>query len=274
MNHQNDGPLGLWAEDLRVKAGGKQILKDVTFCLPRGGVVGLIGPNGAGKSTLLRATLNLITPQSGRVRIDGRDSASFPPKERARKIAYMAQGAPVHWPLTVGYLVALGRIPHLDPWRKLGAQDRAAIDRALRLTDTLHLKDRITTTLSGGERACAMLARAIVSDAPYLLVDEPVASLDPFHQLQVMTILKDLAREGHGVMIVLHDLTLAQRFCDHLILLHEGEVLAQGGPDTVLNDEYLARAFHIRAARWRENGDHFLVPRTGLAPYERETKNA
>ncbi|MFC7048751.1 ABC transporter ATP-binding protein [Emcibacter nanhaiensis] len=245
---------------LAVGYGPCTVLENINLRFAPGRITGLIGPNGAGKSTLLKSLLGLIEPGAGEIRVDGTPLNNITIAERSRKLAYAAQGAPVHWPLTVEKMVALGRLPHLGPWQKIGSADREAIERAMTMTDSYRLRDRIVTTLSGGERACAMLARTIATDASWLLVDEPVASLDPSHQLQVMGILKNLAGQGHGIVIVLHDLTLARRYCDQLVLLHKGAVLAEGEPEQVLADDNLAAAYGIRAVRWQADGQEFIVP--------------
>ncbi|MCK5425918.1 MAG: ABC transporter ATP-binding protein [Emcibacter sp.] len=252
--------MTLKARDIHVTIKDNTILKGASLTVQKGKVIGLIGPNGAGKSTLLRAILGLVTPQSGEISLDDERMSDWTLKERAKKISYAAQGAPVHWPLDVQHIISLGRIPHLDPWQKISTSDEEIIHQAMIKTDTLHLSERLVTTLSGGERACVMLARAIVSEADYLCADEPIASLDPYHQLQVMDILQGLAREGHGVLIVLHDLTLAQRYCDELVLLNKGGVLSSGDVSHVLTPENLDKAYHIKASRWQENGDSFLSP--------------
>lgn len=252
--------MTLEARDIHVTIKDNVILKGASLTVPKGKLIGLIGPNGAGKSTLLRAILGLLDIQSGTISLDSEEMSDWTLKERAKKISYAAQGAPVHWPLDVEHIISLGRIPHLDPWQKISDTDKDLIHQAMIKTDTLHLSDRLVTTLSGGERACVMLARAIVSEADYLCADEPIASLDPYHQLQVMDILKGLAKDGHGVLIVLHDLTLAQRYCDELILLNQGEVLSNGPVAQVLTEENLEKAYHIKASSWQENGDSFLSP--------------
>ncbi|MCF6216158.1 MAG: ABC transporter ATP-binding protein [Emcibacter sp.] len=251
---------GLVIQNITLTLGGAQILKDVSASVKPGEMVGMIGPNGAGKSCLLKSILGLNKPGSGRITLEGRDLSAMSLKERALCLAYAAQGAPLHWPLTVERLVALGRIPHLGPWQKLQPEDDNEIDRALTLTDCLHLKERAATTLSGGERARVLLARTLASGATYILADEPVASLDPFHQLQVMEILKAHAAAGGAVLVVLHDLGLAARTCDRLILLHEGQMIDQGPPAHILSDKNLSRFFGISVSRWQENGKNFLVP--------------
>jgi len=252
----------LRAENIVVSIKKTPILHGVNVEVPAGKIVGLIGPNGAGKSTLIRALLGLLPLGDGRVTLDGEDFKNLSLRDRASRIAYAPQGAPVHWPLTVDHLVGLGRIPHLSPWRKLSDADQHAIEQAMVLTDTTHLQSRIATTLSGGERARVMLARALAVEAPYLLADEPVASLDPFHQLQVMDILRQQAADGAGVMVVLHDLSLAMRYCDEIIILLNGLVLASGTPSDVLTDDNLRTAFSIRASRWQDGDTDLLLPTT------------
>ncbi len=252
--------MTLAAENIHVTLNDNDILKGVSLSVQKGKIIGLIGPNGAGKSTLMRAMLGLTDIRSGQILLDDTSLSDWSLKERAKKISYAAQGAPVHWPLDVDHIISLGRIPHLDPWQRVSADDRKRIRSAMVKTDTLHLSGRLTTTLSGGERACVMLARAIVSEADYLCADEPTASLDPYHQLQVMDILRGLAQDGHGVLIVLHDLSLAQRYCDELALMDQGRIVDRGAAEQVLSEENLDRIYRIRASRWQENGESFLSP--------------
>lgn len=251
---------GLLINNLNLTLGGTQILKDVSAAVNPGEMVGMIGPNGAGKSCFLKSILGLNKPSSGSITLEGRDLAAMSLKERALCLAYAAQGAPLHWPLTVERLVALGRIPHLGPWQKLRPEDHDEIEKALAITDCQHLKGRAATTLSGGERARVLLARTLASGATYILADEPIASLDPFHQLQVMEILKAHAAAGGAALVVLHDLGLAARTCDRLILLHEGQMIDQGPPAKILSDKNLSRFFGVSVSRWQENGESFLAP--------------
>ncbi len=254
---------GLKLEHVAVKLGGNQILDDVSFDVKAGEMVGLIGPNGAGKSTALRAMLGLISA-GGDITVDGSQISDMDAKERARKIAYVPQGAPVHWPLTAERTVALGRIPHLTPWQEMTVADHTAVEQAMHQTDCWDFKDRLVTTLSGGERARVLLARTIAVGANYMLADEPTASLDPEHQLQVMDVLRSEAKRGVGVVIVMHDLSLAMRSCDKLVLLHKGRILAAGTPKDVLTDEHVATAFNVRMAKWNDGTSDYLVPHAVL----------
>lgn len=251
---------GLEAEHLTVELGGTRILDDVSFDVAPGEVVGLIGPNGAGKSTLLRALLGLVPTRAGHVALGGASLDTMAPKARARLLAYAPQGAPIHWPLTVERLVELGRMPHIGPWQKLATEDFARVEAALAATETTHLRRRIVTSLSGGERAGVMLARAIAVDAPWLLADEPVASLDPYHQIEVMEILRELGKSGTGVVVVLHDLALAMRYCDRLVLIDHGKVVASGPPDKVLTASNLQEVYRVEVIEGDHQGEAFLIP--------------
>ena len=250
----------LTVRNLDVILDDNQILSDVSIDIPRGKLVGLIGPNGAGKSILLKSILGLIDEASGEITLDDKDLSTWTLKERGQKISYAAQGAPVHWPLTVGHLVSLGRIPHLSPWQSTSTEDQTLTLEAMKKTNVDHLSTRITTTLSGGERARAMLARAIVTGAEFLLADEPIEALDPYHQIQIMNILKDLADTGHGVLLVLHDLNFAQSYCDELILIDKGKIISSGKPQDVLSDENLQNAYNIKVTRLEQDGKSYIIP--------------
>ena len=249
----------LEAKDISVSFGQNQVLRNVSFTVERGSVVGLVGPNGSGKSSLLRAVLGIIQSPTGCVLVDGKNAKDMTPRQRANHIAYAPQGAEMHWMLPVERLVSIGRTPHLAPWSKMTDEDWGVVEHALEVTGMLDLRHRIATTLSGGEKARALLARAIAVGAPYLLADEPVAALDPYHQLQVLDILSDMAKQGHGIVIVLHDLSLAQRYCDKIFLLHDARVLAQGTPQQVFTDERLEQAYKVRMAHAKHNGRDFLT---------------
>ncbi|UAK24570.1 ABC transporter ATP-binding protein [Sphingomonas nostoxanthinifaciens] len=235
-------------EGLDVALGGRRVVEGATATLTGGALIGIVGPNGAGKSTLLRAMLGLIAPAAGQATIDGRPLPNWPRRDLARILAYLPQGQTLHWPMTVARLVALGRLPHLAPLSRLAEADAAAVETALARADALALRDRIATELSGGERARVLLARALAVGAPALLADEPLAALDPGHQLDVMALLAEEARGGGLVVAVLHDLTLAARFCDRLLLMDRGRIVADGTPRDVLTPERLAQVYCIRAA--------------------------
>jgi iron complex transport system ATP-binding protein len=245
-------------DGLGVRLGKRVAVRDVSGLFDGGALVGILGPNGAGKSTLVRAMLGLV-PHEGDVAIDGRPRAAMSRAEIAKRIAYLPQGQTLHWPLSVERLVALGRLPHLAPFSRLSDADQAAIDRAMARTDTAALARRIATELSGGERARVLLARALAVGAPALIADEPLASLDPAHQIEGMELLRAEADAGGLVICVLHDLTLAARFCDRVLVMHDGALVADGSPRDVLTPELLAQVYGITAF-FGDGASPMLVP--------------
>jgi len=232
---------------------GRSLVDGVDLHLNSGELLGLIGPNGAGKSTLLKLLGGLLRPDDGAIGFEGRPLQESTPKERARRIAYLSQQGEVHWPISVERLVALGRLPHLGPWESPGSADQAVIEKVLSETDCVTLRHRAVTTLSGGERARALLARALAVEPRLLLADEPVAALDPAHQIEVMELLRRHCTQGAAGVVVLHDLRLAAHYCDRLQLLDQGTSIAEGRPEEVLNWENLLNVYGIR-------------PRAGVIP--------
>ena len=253
------------AQDVHARYGARAALGGVSFGAAAGELVGLVGPNGAGKTTLLRVLAGLMKPAEGHVFFAGRPFGDFGRRELAQRLAYLPQGAPVHWPLKVGKLVALGRLPHLDPWRNPAPADERAIARAMDAAEVSEFADRPVTTLSSGERTRAMIARALAVEPLVLLADEPVTALDPYHQLKVMELLRERVRGGMAVVVVLHDLNLAGRFCDRLVLLDAGRVVTEGAPEHVLAPEFLRTVYGIEADygenRPGEEGSFYVVPR-------------
>jgi len=247
-------------EALSVDIGRRPVLQGIDATLSAGEFIGIVGPNGAGKSTLVRAMLGLIVPRAGTARIDGEAVSALPPRTVAKALAYLPQGQTLHWPLEVERLVALGRLPHLAPLSRIGADDRAIVAEALRRADVEHLAGRVATELSGGERARVMLARALAVGARGLVVDEPLAALDPGHQIDVMELLASEAAAGALVVAVLHDLTMAARYCSRLLLIDEGKLVADGTPAQVLTAERLTAVYGITAMIDTANGAPIIVP--------------
>lgn len=239
--------------------GGRVALNAVTAAFQKGQVTGLVGPNGAGKTTLLRVALNLLPVKSGEVRVLDRVLADWPREELARKLAYLPQGAQAHWPVKVRRIVALGRLPHRTSLAPLSDADLAAVDDALARCDATRFAERRLDELSAGERARVLMARALATKASVLLADEPAAHLDPAHQLRLMELLRDEAARGVAVIVTLHDLALASRYCDNVVVLRNGAVAASGAPDEALSDEALARVFEISALRMGD-GRGTIVP--------------
>lgn len=231
--------------NMKVCRGRTAVIDGISLTLDPGQLVGLIGPNGAGKTTLMRAALNLLP-------FEGTSSlAALPVRERARCAAWLPQDRDIAWPVSVETLVALGRTPYLAAGRRLSGKDRAAIAAALARMDLQPLARRTATELSGGEKARALIARALAQDTPVIFADEPVAGLDPAHQIAAMKVFRSLARDGRTVLVSLHDLALASRYCDRLVLLDQGRLAADGTPHEVLTDTRMRTVFNV-GGQWAE----------------------
>ena len=221
----------LWEMDgVGVRAGERQILSPLTLSLAPGRVHGLIGPNGSGKSTLMKVLARQIAPSTGVVRFEGKPLAGWRGRAFARKVAYMPQFTPATDGMSVRELVALGRYPWHGALGRFGGEDAAAVEAAIRRTGLARLEDRIVDSLSGGERQCAWLAMMLAQGTRCLLLDEPTSALDIAHQMEVLAIVRELAREegGMAVLVVLHDINLAARTCDALVALRAGRLVAHG----------------------------------------------
>jgi iron complex transport system ATP-binding protein len=258
--------MKLEARNIAVSFGQTTVLGSVDLAVTSGEMVGLIGPNGSGKTTLLRVLANLHAPEAGNVTLEGRGLGEIGERELSKRIAYLAQGGDVHWPMRVAALVALGRLPHRRAFRDPSKSDLAAIEHAMTAADVGSLRDRTMMHLSGGERMRVLLARALAVEGSLLLADEPVAALDPLHQLRVMELLRDTARRGTGVIVVLHDLSLAARFCDRLVLIAHGGIVAEGRPADVLTPPHLAKAYGVDMVSGVSEGLPFYLPQTIRPP--------
>jgi iron complex transport system ATP-binding protein len=241
-----NGATLLTASNLFVRLDRALIVKGASLALREGQFTALVGPNGAGKTTLIRAVAGVL-PADGDIQLDGQPLSSYSPRERARRIAYLPQGNTFHWPMPVEQIVALGRYPHGDPFSPPTEADRLAVAHALAVTGTQELAHRPVTHLSGGEKARVALARALATGANVLLADEPTMSLDPRHQLMVMDLLRDQARNGGAVLAVVHDLGLAARYADRVIMIQNGEISADASPHDALNAERIASVFGVEA---------------------------
>ncbi|RKF13590.1 ABC transporter ATP-binding protein [Roseovarius spongiae] len=234
--------------DLSVSLHGRAVLRDVTLEIGAGEFVGLIGPNGAGKTTLMRAALGLI-PAIGESNL-----AQLLQGARARRAAWMPQAREIAWPVSVEDVVMLGRMPHRDRGRRPTAQDRARVDEAIAWMGLEEMRHRGATRLSGGEQARVLIARALAQEAPLLMADEPIAGLDPAHQIMTMQTFAGLAAHGRSVLVSLHDLGIAARHCTRIVMLDEGRLVADGPPAEVLTPERLAHVFGI-TAWYRQTAD-------------------
>ena len=235
------------AQGLRVALGAREVLAGLDFSAHAGEVTAVIGPNGAGKTTLLRAVAGLLPVAAGTVAVGGRAIADWKPQALARVLAYLPQERVVHWALSARAIVALGRLPYRPMGAGESAADAAAIHAALAAIDATHLAERPVLEMSGGERARILVARALAQEPRVLLADEPVTGLDPAHQLTLFHHFTRLAESGATIVVALHDLSLAARFCHRIVLMHRGRTVASGAPADVLTSEHLAAVYGIRA---------------------------
>lgn len=231
------------AQDIAVAAGAKTVLESCSCELRAGEVLGICGPNGAGKSTLLRVLAGLHPVVSGHIEFGTQNMNALSLHQRAVGIGYLSQTPEVAWPITVRELAELGRFPH-D--RRISHAVAAIVTDAIDEVGLTGMGERLIESLSGGERTRAHLARLLAGCHPAILADEPIAALDPRYQLEVLQLLRTLAGTGTAVAIVLHDLALAARFCDRVLFLHAGRMVASGRPDEIMTPALLAEVFNIR----------------------------
>ncbi len=233
----------LRADQLHYRYDAQDVVQDLSLQIKPGELVALIGPNGAGKSSLLKLLAGLLTAQRGQIQLDGKPLASYGADQLARRRSYLAQGAPLHWPLTVRQLVALGRLP----WQQaaLNAADEQHIEAAMARTEISEWASRPVTSLSEGERMRVMFARLLATGSPLLLADEPTTALDLHHQHQTMQLFRQHCDDGGSALLVLHELNLAARYCDRLILLDRGRMVTQGNPETVLTVANLSAVYRV-----------------------------
>jgi iron complex transport system ATP-binding protein len=248
------------ARGLRVSLKGREVLRGLDLAAAPGRLTAIIGRNGAGKTTLLKVLAGLVAPHAGAALLDGVDIGTWERGRLARALAYLPQERLVHWALTVRAVVALGRLPYQPFGAGESEADRTAIDAALAAMDAAHLAGRPVPELSGGERARVLVARALAQEPRVLLADEPAAGLDPAHQLTLFQHLAALAAAGRTVVVALHDLSLAARFCHTIALVHEGRTLAAGTPQEVLSPEHLAAAYGITARYQSIDGVPVVLP--------------
>jgi len=239
----------LRADALAIQLGGRPVLGGITAAFTRGELVAIVGPNGAGKSTLLSCLAGLLKPDAGVALLDGGPIAALPGRHRARRLAFLAQTPEIAWDVDVRAFVGLGRTPHLGAFGP-SAEDQAAVDAAIVSAGLEAFAERPVTRLSGGERARALIARALAGQTDWLLADEPLTGLDPGHALDALALFRRLAHDqGKGVIITLHDLNLAARFADRVLILSDGDLVVDGPPEVALTPEILSKVYGVAVRR-------------------------
>lgn len=247
-------------EQASFRVPGRAVLHPLDLELAGGRVIGLIGHNGSGKSTLVKLLARQQRASGGEVRFEGRPIAKWHGRAFARKVAYLPQQTAPAEGMLARELVAQGRYPWHGAFGRFGAADRAKVEEAMRLTDTEAFADRLVDTLSGGERQRVWLAMLVAQDAGCLLLDEPISALDVAHQIEVLALVRRLSRErGIGVVIVLHDVNMAARFCDELLALHSGRLIARGSPAEIMTPPMLEAIYGIPMAVTRHPDGPGLV---------------
>ncbi|MWV65176.1 ATP-binding cassette domain-containing protein [Halorubrum sp. JWXQ-INN 858] len=255
--------------DLSVSFGDVSVLAGVDATIDRGTFVGVVGPNGAGKTTLLRAITGVLNPDAGEVRVAGDPASGLSAREMGRRIASVPQETSLSFDFPVRNVVEMGRTPHLGRFDGHGADDAAAVREAMAVTDVERFADRPITEVSGGERGRVLLARALAQSTPALLLDEPTASLDVNHAVRTLELVRGLVDDGKTAVAAIHDLGMAARYCDELVLIAGGRVHAAGPPDDVLDAETLRETFDAAAFVGRD-------PATGapaVTPFPRRDVN-
>lgn len=240
---------GLRADAIALSFGDGLILRGITAQFDKGQVIAIVGPNGAGKSTLLACLAGLLKPDVGGAILDGKPLAALPSRARAKRIAFLAQTPEIAWDVDVRTFVGLGRTPHLGAFGP-GEGDRAAIDAAIAAAGLEGFVERPVTRMSGGERARALIARAVAGETDWLLADEPLTGLDPGHALDALALFRRLAhKQGKGVIVTLHDLNLAARFADRVLVLNDGALVIDADPESALTPEILSDVYGVQVRR-------------------------
>jgi iron complex transport system ATP-binding protein len=254
----------LRANNLLVRRGNCTVLANIDIELRPGEVLGVLGPNGAGKSTLLTALCGELATSEGRVSLDERPLADWPGQERAKRLAVLPQSSSLNFAFSVNEVVGMGRLPHASG----RVRDAEIVAEALKAADALHLAGRSYLALSGGERQRVHLARVLAqlwpgAEGQTLLLDEPTSMLDPLHQHTILQAVRDFAERGAAVLVILHDLNLAARYCDQLLLLQQGLPHAYGPPAEVLTAEALAAVYGLQVLihRHPERGHPLIIAR-------------
>lgn len=237
----------LQAEHITVGYDGNTILSELSVRLPKGKITALIGPNGCGKSTLLKALSRILTPSSGRVSLNGETVHGMPEKAVAQKISLLPQTLVNPEGITVQQLVEYGRTPYLSHWGRLSEEDRIQVAMAMEETGVVDLAERPLEALSGGQRQRVWIAMILAQNTDIVMLDEPTTYLDLSHQVELMNMMRAMNDKGKTVVVVLHDLNQACRYCDHLVVLKDGAIVTEGEPGTVFNSALLNDVFNLKA---------------------------
>lgn len=273
MNEQNIGQtvaaglVLLEAQDLTAGYADGFALRDISFRVHAGEALGVVGPNGSGKSTLLRALSGFLSSSSGAVLLEGRPVDKMSITERAQRMACVPQGIEMPVAFTVREIVSLGRLPYVSGWMPLRAQDRRIIERSMSILALTHMADRPLNELSAGERQRALIAMAMTQEPRVMLLDEPTAHMDVEHAVSLMRLIMEMTRAHHIAAVVsLHDLNLAAAFCDRIMLLDAGRIVAQGNAAEVLTPDTLARVYRLPFERLpRSDGTALIAPVYGAS---------
>lgn len=250
----------LSVQNVSVRLEDRDVLNGVSFAGSGGELVGVLGPNGAGKSTLMNAVAGALAIADGEILIDGVSATAMTAGARAKSVAYLPQQRLIHWPVSVETIVGLGRLPHRPFWKRASGDDDRVVRRSMHATDIEHLAGRAATKLSGGEQARVLLARVLAQEAAIVLADEPTTALDPAHQISVMNVFKSLSRQGGLVVVTLHDINLASRWCDRVIVMQEGAVVADGDPDGTISDDLMRDVYGVECQITNDGAGPIVVP--------------
>lgn len=236
----------LYVEKMDFSYDQKQILHDISLKIKPGEFTGIIGPNGSGKTTFAKLVSRLLKAEDKTVYVNQYDINDFKISNLAKVMAVVPQATSINYDLTVYEVVLMGRTPHLKRFQKETSRDLELVEQVMKKTDTWQFKDRLIHQLSGGERQRVIIARALAQEPEILILDEPVTYLDIHHQLQIMNLIKTLSADKHmTIIMILHDLNYALKYCDHVVLLAEGQVFKYGTPQEVVTKEHIKSVYHI-----------------------------
>jgi len=237
---------------------GKKILDGISARFEPRRIHGIIGPNGSGKSTLLKNICRIWEPQSGSIVLNGKDYREIPRKELSTLVTLVPQNTTIGFPISVFDIVSMGRNPHLGRFEGLRHKDREIIEQALRQTNIYALKDRSINELSGGEGQLAIIARAITTEASLILLDEPTSELDVKHTLDIIKVLYEFKEQGKTILVTIHDLNLARKFCDTISILYRGKLFYSGTPEDAFSEENMKEVFQVHVKEYKHNDTTFL----------------